>query len=719
MVWPRRIYVATTVLGVYYTEDFTDPAVQPTWTAINTGLAATDCKEFFLDPFDPADRQYVLLEANRILYRRDGGGNWAAILTPADCDTLLSTTQCTIGGFCTDPSIDGRLWAIVGSASSVDPPDGWWAIYSDDYGDSWTATTKAYSGIQTHDLGSIRAYGDNLYYSRSSGVGANSYVGISDDGGATWTYSARNLPGTIYPICLNSLTPTFIYTEAGVGLDLQKVTNAAVSTMLQDDLGPPRYDSMWFHPTDDQHQRLIRDSTVYVTGNAWTGISDGGVVSPTIVSFAPWSGDDIDQMLVGLTIAGANEHIVGTLYGEADVVATGIAGTNVGTPPYTDSIPETCGVLAEMGVWGVDAIGIVHTHAIAMPGYVGTARGTPMQGDRSAWDVLTYATRHASDILAAALLRHLPAPSAAGTYARDNGTNWVAQLGILLADLLGYARGYIIRGGAADWEAYDASGNRFALIGNGVDIESRLLIEADISDLVHLDPNAIHDNVVDEIHQIAEKAVVVDADEIVIEDSAAAWAKKRVSLTNLLADAGGGALLLFSQVADATVANTTDETSILGVGRGSKTLDADILEVGTVIVIVLHGHLSDTGTPTLDLKVKLGGVEVCSTGAVTLANTITEEGFALRVEITCRTTGAGGTVVAGGTFEYSAGNQHMLVKTGTSAADTTAALAVDVTADWSAADAANTITCQIATIELMKADDLAPVAPFELTAVEV
>jgi len=178
-------------------------------------------------------------------------------------------------------------------------------------------------------------------------------------------------------------------------------------------------------------------------------------------------------------------------------------------------------------------------------------------------------------------------------------------------------------------------------------------------------------------------------------------------------------MLLFSQVADATVADTTDETTILGVGRGSKTLDADILEIGTVIVIVLHGHLSDTGTPTLDLKVKLGGVEVCSTGAQTLAPTITEEGFALRVEITCRTTGAGGTVVAGGTFEYSAGNQHMLVKTGTSAADTTAALAVDVTADWSAADAANTITCQIATIELMKADDLAPAAPFELTAIEV
>ena len=182
---------------------------------------------------------------------------------------------------------------------------------------------------------------------------------------------------------------------------------------------------------------------------------------------------------------------------------------------------------------------------------------------------------------------------------------------------------------------------------------------------------------------------------------------------------GGTSNLLFSQVVDVTVANTTDETTILGAGRGSKTIPANTLDVGSVIVIVCQGHISDTATPTLDLKVKLGGTEVCSTGAETLAPTFTSEGFTLRIEIACRTTGGAGTVVAGGTFEYSAGNQHKLVKTGTTVADTTAALAVDVTADWSAAAAGNTITCQIATIELLKADELAVAAPSGLTAVEV
>ncbi len=177
--------------------------------------------------------------------------------------------------------------------------------------------------------------------------------------------------------------------------------------------------------------------------------------------------------------------------------------------------------------------------------------------------------------------------------------------------------------------------------------------------------------------------------------------------------------LVFSQVVDVTVADTTDETSILGAGRGSKTLDAEVLDVGSVIVIVLQGHVSDTGTPTLDLKVALGGTEVCSTGAVTLAPTITEEGFTLRAEIVCRTTGAGGTVVAGGTFEYGAGNQHKLIKTAVTAVATDGALAVDVTADWGTDDASNTITSQIATISLIKADNLAVAAPSGLTAVEV
>lgn len=96
--------------------------------------------------------------------------------------------------------------------------------------------------------------------------------------------------------------------------------------------------------------------------------------------------------------------------------------------------------------------------------------GTPLHGDRSAWNTEDHADEHAKDIDDAALLRHLPAPSAAGTYARDDGSNWQAQLGIILADLLDYTRGAIIRGGAATWEALGLGAADTVLKSDGTDV---------------------------------------------------------------------------------------------------------------------------------------------------------------------------------------------------------------------------------------------------------
>lgn len=45
------------------------------------------------------------------------------------------------------------------------------------------------------------------------------------------------------------------------------------------------------------------------------------------------------------------------------------------------------------------------------------------------------------------------------------------------------------------------------------------------------DPNAIHDNVANEIHQVTQKATPVAADEVLVEDSADTWNKKRVALS--------------------------------------------------------------------------------------------------------------------------------------------------------------------------------------------
>jgi len=54
-------------------------------------------------------------------------------------------------------------------------------------------------------------------------------------------------------------------------------------------------------------------------------------------------------------------------------------------------------------------------------------------------------------------------------------------------------------------------------------------VEADVTDLAHSDPDAIHDNVAGEINAITSKGALVDGDIFLIEDSAASNAKKKVA----------------------------------------------------------------------------------------------------------------------------------------------------------------------------------------------
>jgi hypothetical protein len=53
------------------------------------------------------------------------------------------------------------------------------------------------------------------------------------------------------------------------------------------------------------------------------------------------------------------------------------------------------------------------------------------------------------------------------------------------------------------------------------------------------DTTAIHDNQADEIHQVTEKVTPANDDEVLIEDSAASWVKKRVKVSNLPGGGGG------------------------------------------------------------------------------------------------------------------------------------------------------------------------------------
>jgi len=108
------------------------------------------------------------------------------------------------------------------------------------------------------------------------------------------------------------------------------------------------------------------------------------------------------------------------------------------------------------------------------------------------------------------------------------------------------------------------------------------------------DPNAIHDNTVDEIHQITNKETPVDADEIVTEDSAASWAKKRVSKSNLLK----------SVDRDHFVIPEFDGDEVVAIGDGTKYFTVPSIFNGWKVVDFICGVTTKGVTNTTDVQLR-------------------------------------------------------------------------------------------------------------------
>lgn len=155
---------------------------------------------------------------------------------------------------------------------------------------------------------------------------------------------------------------------------------------------------------------------------------------------------------------------------------------------------------------------------------------------------------------------------------------------------------------------------------------------------------------------------------------------------------------LFAATADKTIGNSVAETSAFGTGTGSLTLAANLLAAGGSIRGSIRGKISETGTPTLQLKVKLGAVVLIDSTALTLPASLSTSYFEIDFVITCRTAGATGTVycqarmIAGGTV-------LAVPATATATVDTTGTLALDASLTWGTADAANTLTLNTGLVE--------------------
>lgn len=165
---------------------------------------------------------------------------------------------------------------------------------------------------------------------------------------------------------------------------------------------------------------------------------------------------------------------------------------------------------------------------------------------------------------------------------------------------------------------------------------------------------------------------------------------------------------IFTQTADKTVTNTLDETSIVGTGVGTLTLPANFFVAGKTIRIMMSGVYSTVAVTgdTVTIKVKHGSTVLASkatTGLVTGATNLFWESELL---VTCRSTGAAGTVQVSGGVRYQIASavivgDELNNSAGTSTLDTTVSALFDVTVTHSAANASNTVKSLVSAFEVL------------------
>ncbi len=145
--------------------------------------------------------------------------------------------------------------------------------------------------------------------------------------------------------------------------------------------------------------------------------------------------------------------------------------------------------------------------------------------------------------------------------------------------------------------------------------------------------------------------------------------------------------------ASATLASSDAETSIVPTVSGSMTLAAGYFgSAGKSIHVRVMGVISNTSTPTLRIRMKLGSVTVIDSTAVTTPSSLSNHIFIADAYITCRTTGATGTVFAQGHLQTGGSFFGMPNTAASSAIDLTGTLLLAVTGQWGSLSASNTLT---------------------------
>lgn len=152
--------------------------------------------------------------------------------------------------------------------------------------------------------------------------------------------------------------------------------------------------------------------------------------------------------------------------------------------------------------------------------------------------------------------------------------------------------------------------------------------------------------------------------------------------------------ILYRATANKTVASTASKVSLIPTsGVGTVTLPANFFTAGRMLRYTIRGVVQAVNTTdTLQFDLLLGGTSISLSTARARAIT-NQRGFEITGELVCYTTGVSGTITGGATYmelQPSYVNFVWTPATGVTV-NTTGALAFDITAQWSASSASNSI----------------------------
>lgn len=167
---------------------------------------------------------------------------------------------------------------------------------------------------------------------------------------------------------------------------------------------------------------------------------------------------------------------------------------------------------------------------------------------------------------------------------------------------------------------------------------------------------------------------------------------------------------LYVKTDSTVVAGTGADTSLMGSGVGSITLPANFFGTGKTLRVRASGVYGTAGGPNsaLNLFLRLGGIGgtvVLDTGSHTPSAGQSGALWKMEGDVACRAAGVSGAVMAQGRDELwdsplSASMTRDMQNVSTIAIDTTAAMDVVLSAQWSGGgSASDAITCTNLTLE--------------------